>query len=232
MIYEHEFEIGLENLTNKKEVSNKFILQCFENASAKFSDEINKGKSEVINDISWILIEWKLDVIKRPKYLDTVNVKCWARFDKNTYIDYEMCVKNKIFVKATAKFVLVDKNNMSIVKPTNDVISKYKPINNKCVFDSELERLEVKNKYDKTIKFNIRKSDIDINDHMHNLNYLDVVKEIIDIDNELNNIIIVYRKQIKYGENIYISMLKENDKYSFKIFNKDTDEIKCIIEAR
>lgn len=232
MIYEHEFEIGLENLTNKKEVSNKFILQCFENVAAKFSEKVNRGISEVINNISWILIEWKLDVIKRPKYLDTVNVKCWARFDKNAYIDYELCVKNKIFVKATAKFVLVDKKDMSIVKPTNDIISKYKPINNKMVFDNELERLEVKDKYDETIQFNIRKSDIDINDHVHNLNYLDMVKEIIDIDSEFNNIIIVYRKQIKYGENICVSMLKEKDYYSFKIFNKDTNEIKCIIEAR
>ena len=65
---------------------------------------------------------------------------------------------------------------------------------------------------------------------MHNLNYLDAIKEIIDIDKELNNLIIVYKKQIKYGENISISMLKENDKYAFKMFNKDNGEIKTIIE--
>ncbi len=232
MIYEHDFEIGLENLTVRKEVTNKFLLQCFENISAWFSEKINKDTSEVINDISWLLIEWKLSVIKRPKYLDSVNVKCWARYDKNVYIDYEMCVKNEIFAKATAKFLLVDKKDMSIVKVTKDIISKYKPVNNRSVFDAELERLDVKEKYDVTIDYHIRKSDIDINNHMHNLNYLDAVREIIDIDKELNNLIIVYKKQIKYGENICVSMLKEKNNYSFKIYNKDNNEIKCIIEAK
>ena len=230
MIYEHDFEIGLENLTVSKEVTNKFLFQCLENISAKYSEEINDSTSEVINDISWILVEWKLCVINRPEYLDTLNVKCWARNDKNVYIDYEMCVKNKVFAKATAKFVLVNKKDMSTIKVTDEIVSKYKPINNKRVFDSELERLYVKENYDKTIDFHIRKSDIDINNHMHNLNYLDAIKEIIDIDKELNNLIIVYKKQIKYGENISISMLKENDKYAFKMFNKDNGEIKTIIE--
>ncbi len=232
MIFSHNFEIGVENANAFGEITNKFILQCLENVATlhaiKVGDE-NSGVRE--GDIGWVLMQWKMSVLRRPKYGEKITVQTWTRNNRQFLRDYEVYVGDELAVSASSRWILVDIKNVKILRFTPEYTDKYEPID-KTVPEENLKRLKELDDYSKSANFAIRKSDIDVNQHMHNLNYLDMAKEVISWDRELNNLEIAYKKQIKYGEKIKVFGAEQDGKFFVKVINSETGELKTLIELQ
>ena len=70
---------------------------------------------------------------------------------------------------------------------------------------------------------------------MHNLNYLDIIDEVLDdeeFEKEFNFVRIDYKKEIKIDDKIEVLKKVEEDKYYFLIKNKDTNSVHAIIEMK
>lgn len=233
MIFKHNFEIGLENINKEKEVTNKSLLQYLENSSSKHSESVQDSITDIIdNGVTWVLLEWKLQVIDRPKYGEVLEIYTWIRNSTKlyTYRDFEIYVNGEKKVIASAKWLLVDKNTLRPLRITDELLSKYEPELDKRVFEElEFEKIIEQEEYKKEIEYPIRKSDIDINNHVHNLNYLDMVYEILDVK-ELNNVRILYKKEIKYNDRIKVFSLSNSDKNYIKIVDIDNNIVNSLIE--
>ena len=69
MIYKEKFKIGLKDVWAGEEVSNIAILEYLEDIAAYHSDSVGYGiNTTEQTNLNWILLDWKLHVIKRPKY--------------------------------------------------------------------------------------------------------------------------------------------------------------------
>ena len=119
MIYKKQFEIGLKDIGKNNEITNTALLERLENIAAYHSDSAGYGVNTVEQTkVTWVLLEWKLQVIKRPKYGQNLNVCTWGRCMKKafTYRDFEIRDKeNNLCVIGTSKWVLVDINTNRIV---------------------------------------------------------------------------------------------------------------------
>jgi acyl-ACP thioesterase len=116
-------------------------------------------------------------------------------------------------------------------KPTMslELINKQNPIDKDVFNIKEIKRLKELDNYSKRLDYYIRKSDIDLNNHVHNLNYLDMALEVID-DKYYSNIEIEYLKEIKYDDKIIVMSEKTNDKYYIKIYNETNNVTSALIE--
>ena len=80
MIFSEEFKIRLEDIGKDNYIKNKGILEIFENIGTHHSDIAGYGPNDIQNvKVSWVLLDWKVQVIKRPKYGQTLKVNTWAR---------------------------------------------------------------------------------------------------------------------------------------------------------
>lgn len=230
MIFKKNFEIGLQDININRKIKNRYILSCLENIAAKHSDSINLGLNDLKNTgITWMLLDWKVEILKRPSYGDILEVSTWSRHANKCYAyrDFEIYVNGEKCIIATSKWVLFDINRKRPIRVEEEVISKYKPEIQKTAFDIiELEKMQEMEQYDKEFEYIIRKSDIDFNGHLHNLNYLDIVYEIFDeniYNDEPNNIRICYKKEIKLGDKVICKYIKNNNKYHFIIGNEKSN---------
>ena len=108
---------------------------------------------------------------------------------------------------------------------------KYQPELEKNVFNElEIEKLKELDEYNNEINYLIRKSDIDINNHVHNLNYIDMAYEILDDAKEFNNVRISYKKEIKYEDKIKVESNIIDKKYYFVIKNIENNITHSLIE--
>ena len=128
---------------------------------------------------------------------------------------------------------MVDINKGRPVKIDEEYISQYKPEPDKSSFDiSEIDKLQEQEEYERACECVIRKSDIDINGHVHNLNYMDMIEELL-LDDEratdFKDIRVTYKKEIKFGDEVKCYCHKDNNKYYFVIKN-DEKNINSIIE--
>ena len=234
MIYKHKFLVGINSVNKKFKMKNKAILECLENTVSLHSIDINQGIEEIYkNKLTWILVEWDLEILERPKYNDEIEVRTLAKYSnsKFAYKDFEIYVNGKKCVNATSKWIVINLLTKQIVPVTKEYVDIYSPEQKEAIKVSELGRIEEEENFDISKKVEIRKSDMDINGHMHNLNYLDLIAELMDFDEEFDKFRIIYKKEIKYGQDVYVLRKDKVDNIQFLIKDKD-NVVHSIIECK
>lgn len=236
-IFECKYRLGLTDVGKSNLMTNKAILKVLENAGGMQSDEVGYGLTQIEETkLSWILLGWKVKVINRAKYNTEITIKTWAR-DSNkafTYRDYEIYDENdNLIVIASSKWTLINIETKSLEKISEQLISKYCP-ESKCVFeDNKIDKLKEASNYKSEISYNILRNQIDVNEHVHNLCYLDFAYESLPEEvykNEtFDNIEIMYKKQIKYNDKIKCLYTKEDNKNIIVIKSEDEKALHAII---
>ena len=236
-VYEYKYKIGLSDIGNSNQLTNKAILKILENAGGMQSEELGLGINQVKNTgLSWIILAWKVKIIKRPIYNENLLIKTWVQnINKvSTYRDYEIYDdKENLVAIASSKWILINIYTGEIEKITNEMIEKYDP-EQKSVFEQKnIDKLIEPKKYEYKIECKITRSNIDINNHVHNLYYLDFAYEALPEEvyraKECNNIEIMYKKQIKLGDEIICLYEKEEGKNIISIKSKDEKILHAIV---
>lgn len=224
MIFKYKFEPELSDVNTDKRVKNKSLLRFFENIAAKHSDSIHNGLNDIIDiGFSWVLLEWQLHVTDRPKYGDVLEVHTWVRNSTKlySYRDFEVYANGVKKAEGSSKWLLVDIATLRPKKITDDLVKDYGPEPDKNVFGlAEFEKMKELPEYDTETDYIIRKSDIDINGHVHNLVYADMAYEVLDAA-EFDSLKISYKKEIKYGDAVKICKRSEGGRTFVKISGAD-----------
>ena len=235
MIYCSNYKIGLEDIGRNNEATNKALLAIMQDIACLHSESVGYGVLEIeIKKRAWMLLDWKMEVIKRPKYNDEINVETWSRKVERLYAYRDFQFKDKdgnIISIGTSRWIFVDTDRKRPVRLTADIANLYESETDKNVFLEEMEDIKCGGYLFKK-DYCVQRRDIDINQHMNNLSYLDMAYEILpeDIYNTkvFNNIRIVYKKEILYGEKVECYYEEQNNKHI--ITAKSQGKVNAIIE--
>ena len=239
MIIEQEYQIKLSEIGKENKITNKAILGDLEDVGGIHSNIAGYGILDIQQTkLSWVLLDWKLKIIRRPKYSEKIKIKTWSKnaIKFYTYRDFEIYDENgQVIAIATSKWVLLDIDKEKIVKISDEVLNKYEPELEKSVFDvTDIEKLQEPENYISEVEYTVKKSDINVNHHIHNLNYLELANEALPEDvyneQELNNVRINYKKEIKLGETVKCKYGFENNAHIVVIKSMDEKIIHAIIK--
>lgn len=241
MIFEHKYEVVVKDLGKSNKVSNKAILGYMEEIASLHSSTVGQGVDDLEkNGTAWVILDWKVKVLNRCGYGENVTAKTWVRENNKfySYRDYEIYdSKNNLIAVGTSKWVLIDIKTKHITKIDDELGKKYKTEYNKNVFNEEkLEKIKEPIEYVSNIIYTVKRSDIDINKHVHNLNYLDFAyetlpKEIYEKE-ELKNVRINYKHELKYGDTVKCLYSNENGRCVVAIKNEDETKLYAIVELK
>lgn len=238
MIFKEKFKMGLNDIGKDNKIKNISILKILENIGGYHSDIAGYGSNDIAtNKLTWILLDWKLKVLNRPKYGQTLDVHTWARVGNRffTYRDFEIYDENgTLCAIATSKWTLINIEEGKMERITEEVIEKYKTEEKEVFPGEKLDKLQMPEEFLSSINYTVKRKDIDINKHMHNLNYLDLAyealpEEVYDL-RPFDNVRIMYKKEIKYGDTVECKYTREDDKYVVVISSQDNKQLHSIIE--
>lgn len=240
MFVEHNVFIGLRDVAVNNKVTNTALLSYLEDAGGVHSNLVGYG----LNDIptvkrSWVLLGWKIKINTRPKYGDKIKIKTWSRGINKLYAyrDFEILDENgQIMGIATSKWVLIDTEKKRITKIDEKVENAY-TIENVAVFDEpDLEKLTEPDNYIASTTFTVNRSLIDVNNHLHNIYFMDIANEVLPMDiyknAEFNDIQMMCKKEIKLGDTVKVFYQVEGDKHIIVIKNDDEKNLHGIIELQ
>lgn len=240
MLIEKEYIVKVSEMGYKNKATNKAIFSYLEDIAAIHSGKAGCGIFDMPNTkLTWLLLEWKLEVIRRPNYLEKIKVVTWSKEAVKCYAyrDFEIFdVEGNVIAKAASKWVLFDIEKCKIVKVPTALHEKYYPEENKNAFDSEelFEKIKEPENYQSEISYKIRRSDIDVNNHVHNLNYIELANEALPEDVYrgalFKNVRITYKKEIKLGEIIKCKYAFKDNKYIVVVKSEDESVLHAIIE--
>ena len=129
---------------------------------------------------------------------------------------------------------MVDIRKGKITKITEDVIKAYEPEQKNLFPELDLEKLVIPASFEHETEYTVKRKDIDINGHMHNLYYLDLAYEALpeEIYNKrpFDKVRIQYKKEMKLGEKVKCKFAKVEEKYVVVIFSENEKNVHAIIE--
>ncbi len=240
MYFTHDFKITLSMLGKNIYVSNKGFLAILQDAAEMHSASIGCGVTDIDKtNYSWALLNWKVKIISRPKYGDVITVKTWSRYSTKlySYRDFEILNSNgDIIAIATSKWVLIDVTKRKIAKLEPGFIDQYNPEERSVFGIVELDKLEEPQNYSSSVDYVIRKADIDVNNHVNNLCYLDIALEAYPEDsnefNSCNEIEIQYKHQIRLDDNVTANYVLENGENYVVITSDNGNKLHSIVKFK
>lgn len=240
MIVEREYYVKVSEIGKENKITNKALLGLLEDVGGVHSNIAGYGIPMMEQTrLTWIVLNWNVKIIRRPNYAEKILVRTWTKDGAKyySYRDFEILdEQGNVIVKAISRWVLVNFDTGKIEKMSEKILESYKPEFNRFVFEDEsFEKIKELEKYEKETEYVVKRSDIDVNNHMHNINYLDLANEglpdnVYNNKKEFDNFKISYKKEIKLGESVICKYSYINNKHIICIKSKDNEKLHCIIE--
>lgn len=237
MFVEHEVFIGLRDVALNNKVTNTALLSYLEDAGGVHSNLVGYGLKDIPKvKRSWVLLNWKIKILERPTYGDKIIIKTWSRgIDRlYAYRDFQILDEHKNIIGiATSKWVLLDIEKEKITRITKEVAEAY-TIENVSVFEKpELEKLTEPENYIASTTFTVNRSLIDVNQHLHNIYFMDIANEVLPMEiyknAEFNDIQMMCKKEIKLGDTVKVFYKVEDEKHIVTIKSQDKENLHGII---
>lgn len=237
MIFEYKTRVDIGKVDGTAQVTNKGMLELLENVACMHSDKAGYGICEIpTTHLSWVQLNWRVQIIRRLKYGEEITIKTWARNTSKviTLRDFEVFDKNNNLVCiATTKWTLTNIDTHSITKITDEIIKKYEPETKSVMPDYDFKKLSEPENFSNQYIYKTERRDIDVNDHMHNLNYLDLAYEAFPEDvfatQKFNNIEIMYKKAIKLKDTSKCLYSCDGNRHTVAIKSLDEKDLHCIV---
>lgn len=236
MIYCEKVKIPLKDVEKGNVISDRGLLEIFENVATHHSDMLNDGVNEISKKgKAWVIMDWKIKVLDRPKYSDEFNIITWSRenniTDKkiSTYRDFEMKDSDgNILVIATTKWILMDITTGRISNIDKELQQLYEP-EEKSVFGNwDIEKVCEANEYSYETEYVVTREDVDFNNHMHNIYYMNLaynaLPEEVYEKRPFNSIRISYKREIKLKDKVKLKYSYVDNKHI--VIVKDASETK------
>lgn len=239
MIYKEKFKIGLKDVWKGEEISNIAILEYLENIAAYHSDSVGYGVNTTKQtNLNWLLLDWKVKVLKRPKYGQELEIHTWSRKIEKFYAyrDFEVYDEQmNLCVIATSKWLLVNSKTGKISRVDSEMAEKYQSESDRSVFKSEeITKINIPENFENKIIYQVQRRDIDVIGHMHNLYYLDIAYEALPKEiyekRPFDNVRIMYKKETKLGEKVVAKYSNVGGKNVIVIQSEDEKVLHSIVE--
>lgn len=233
-IFEKEFEVMLKDIDKNNQMRLSSYINFMQEIGALHSEEYGYGlNDEPVTHKAWIVISWNVDIFRRPKWNEKILLRSWiGKIDKlYHYRDYEMIDKQgKVISKAVAKWVMVDTVTKKIQKLDEEHIKKF-PIVEVEGWTNEVGKINSRvdiNSLKEIYEYKVQKRDVDTNNHMNNIIYLDLALEELEDEKikDVSNIQIHYKTECKYNDEI-VFMQGEDGIY---VFDKNKEKLHTMIK--
>lgn len=236
MIFTSYYKPVVEDYDKNEKLTLTAILKILENAGNDHSDSagdsVIKGSN---NGKAWILTDWKIEIIQRPSYGEKITTETWIEPISSpfgTSRDFLLYANDTLCVKGTTRWVLLDITTMRPTKITEELEQNY-TTEEKFVFsEKKLEKIPIPENFSFQKEIVLRRSDIDFNNHVHNLFYLDFALEALPDEvyknEQFSSIRITYKNAITEGEQVVARYAKLDAKHIVCIFSHDV--VKTLVE--
>ncbi len=233
MIVEKKYIISKESVNNTNEIKNEEILEILTDIAGTHSNLIGNNAEEFNREHkAWVVLVWRLFVLKRPKAGEEILIKTWVRNSTGIYSvrDFEVFdSQGEVMIQASSKWCIMNLETRRPMRFDKELAEAY-GAESRNIFE-DFEKTIMPEEFDEESEYIVTEKDIDVNNHFHNANYLNAAyKSISDVDmnnQHFNNLQMEFKKEIMLGETIKVYCKNVDDKKIVVL--KTEDKINAII---
>ena len=240
MKIEQTYKLGLREIGIHNKLTNYGILAFLEDIATYHSGLVGYGVNDIEkNKGAFLILDWNLEVKKRLSFNDTIKVKTYAvPEDKpsfHCYRNFEIYDENNYLIAiASSKWLFYNFEKHKIEKLDLDTLNLFNPEGDLSKTENKITKLKEPDSYERMLEYQVKRADIDVNNHVNNLVYLKIANEVLPEDvyfsEESNNLRITYKHQIRLGATVKIYYTRVENKHIVTIKNQDNSKLHAVVE--
>ena len=237
-IFRQDYRVDISKVGPNGSITNKGILHILEDIACRHSDIAGLGILDIpIKHLSWMILAWKVEILHRVTYGTYLKVSTWSKVCNKFQTCRDFAIYDEhgtLICIATSKWTLIDTIKNSITRITDDIINLYSPEDKDIFENPNIDKLVEPSAFSHEYTYQTQRRDIDVNQHMHNLNYLDVAYEALPEEvyslPEVNHIEIMYKKGIRLGDTVKCLYSYTDDSHFLTLKSTDAKTLYAIVK--
>ena len=233
-IFSQNMTINYSDVDSYNEMTNRGILRLMQEIAGIHSGSLGYGVNDMPKTgIAWIILNWKLKILQRPHTNTPLLLRTWVRSENPlySYRDFDVYDNdNNLIAVATSKWIIFDINKKSITKIPKGIKEKYSYEDKFAIIDKWNEKLTEPKDSTFVMNYRVQRRDIDTNNHVNNLYYLDYALEALPEEiyktTNFSNVEIMYKHEAKLGDTLSLFYAKENNNDEVIVTIKDENKEK------
>ncbi len=235
MTVKHNFYIGFKDIDKKLQVKNSSVLTFFENMAGIHANLCGDGLRDTYErtHTTWLLLAWKVEVVRRPEYAEEVTAYTWVRSIRRFYSEREFELRGEngdLLVKAISRWVQVNTEKNEPCSCSEELSEKYGRGEYSNFENGINVKLKEPENADKVYFHTVQPDWIDMNYHMNNTHYMTLA--LMAIGKEMpqaDNFEILYKKEVKNAERLKCLVKETENDYIVTIKSEDGNTLHAIL---
>jgi len=216
------------------------LLNFFQDLAAESAEKLGFGYSAIYpQKLMWVLLKYRIEFTDYPVHGKPLTIKTEPRGYNRmfAYRQFEIYADGKLCGRAFSVWALVNSETLEIahvekVIGSNENMPKFSPREEDLKFGKIAPLTQTD--YEETFK--VRYNDIDVNMHANNGNYIVWAIEPLPYEwkheKKLKNIDIIFKKEIKCGEQLISKVQKLDDHTTLHaVVHVQTQEDLCLLKC-
>lgn len=236
MIVSEKFRVGFKQTNENFEMTNSAMLNYFVDVAGIHSAMC--GELIETSPTRWLVLGYKMRIFKRPKLRTYIIVSTWSSEIRGITALREFEIRDEdgeLMVICLSNWVSVNIETRKMERLTEERMGAYESEPERTNFDNkEFEKMFIPESFDVKVEFVADWKLMDINRHMNNANYLEVVEEFAPLDFkeivQQYNFDINYKKEILCGQKVLCCYKKTEEGCVVFLINKETNDIHSTIK--
>lgn len=224
--YEKTFKIHSREVTLLRQLRLSNMLGLFQEASISHTELLGIGRDKTLDrGLLWIIAKQSAEIIRMPRYDETVTFRSWPGPSMRVFFPryYEVLSEGEVIVRACAIWMLLDENTRTFIFPDEYGIEIDGFLTGRELAEPRSTAIYFKKKENLRLigeePYSARFSHIDINGHVNNCRYFDVVADMIPQEEYtgMDNTMIEaeYLKEVRPGDTITVKAYRTTDSWLF-----------------
>lgn len=155
------------------------IFNLLQDAASNHAFELGVAISQLLADnYTWVLSRIALKMTGYPAWRDTIQIATWPSGVQRVFAlrDFDIRQNNRTIGSCVSAWIIIDAANRKPIRPTS-FVEQLKPLEKKHVMENPLTKLPRFQGAEIEHLFRVRYSDLDINQHVNNVSYIEWVLE-------------------------------------------------------
>lgn len=225
--YSEEFTIRAAEVDQNGKATLGALASLMQEVAGNHASTLNFDITDLQeNDLTWVLHRMDIEILRYPDWRESINIETWPNAGDalRAYRDYLITdEEGEVLLRCLSYWMII---NMKSRRPSRipREILELRIGDRDHVLPVKTERPAPEDLVDNESAFHVRRSDLDMNDHVNNARYLEWCLETIPSPTaaEINRADILFMKESRGGDTITSQVTRKSDTaFQHRLLNQD-----------